>query len=208
MMCKLDHKMLLHVKWLDTRVGLITGFTKCLWFITTNNCNTFASHYGKHQVFYVFNSHCLIAASNNATHALTTNSDLWLLTHNYQLGWCPSYITLAQAAEKTLLPRIPLQLSDMFSRLLPSHGPGIADAEACFHCHGNVFAGRCLATCLFWVCYSNFQPSDHNVFTRLYNFYSFLSCTIVDNLFQTTSKLVPDLRIHCSRSTVLLFIFY
>jgi hypothetical protein len=36
-------------------------------------------------------------------------------------------------------------LSDVLSGLLPSNGPGIVDAGACFGCRVNVFTGRCLA---------------------------------------------------------------
>jgi hypothetical protein len=57
---------------------------------------------------------------------------------------------LAQVAQKTPLRRIPLLLSDVFSGLLPSHGPGSADAEACFECCGNVFTDRCQATYVFY----------------------------------------------------------
>jgi hypothetical protein len=71
----------------------------------------------------------------------------------------PRYIALARTAQKTPLPRIPPLLSDVLSGLLPSLGPVIVDAGACFGCHENLCTGRCLAT-------NNFSGSAIPAFSR------------------------------------------
>jgi hypothetical protein len=50
-----------------------------------------------------------------------------------------------------MFPRIHPLLNDVLNGPLPSDGPSIVDAGACFGCRGNVFPSNCLAIDAFSV---------------------------------------------------------
>jgi hypothetical protein len=96
-----------------------------------------------------------------------------------QHSWYSQYITSAQTAQKTSLPRIPLPLSNMLNGLTPSDSPHIADEGVCLGCCKNVFTAPLSSNgCLFWVHYSGSHLSRHNTMTPIPTFLWLTKCTL------------------------------
>jgi hypothetical protein len=122
-------------------------FYICCWLLPAQSFFGL-SPLGLATIFYclTFETSLSVASYDSQGHGGGIRSCLHTGRCNYQLSWCPCYITSALAAQKTLLPRILLLLSDMLSGLLPSDNPGIVDEGVCFGWCKNVFTGRCLPT--------------------------------------------------------------